>query len=305
MDRAVRGRTRRGLREATRDDYRRMLDQWAIPFFGRMRLTEIEPRDIKRYASSIAADGKAANTVRLALAPVKALLATAAEEGILRSNPSAGVRVVKPADDLPETATVKALTGDELQRLLGAVPDDWLLLVRFLAQTGTRISEALALTWADIDFGDRRVSIRKRLYRGEDRADEDQLRASADQNLHRPRAGPLGGSGLELQSCPRLRFRFLRPYRRGARSLSGLPCRQGSGEAGRGPVGRSPYAPAYVRDISLSARLERQAGADVPGASLASVHALDLCPSPARGLAGTAVRSVALRQPLGRDKRRE
>jgi integrase len=160
------GRTKRGIRDATRDDYRRTLEQLAIPFFGRMRLTEIEPRDIKRYASSVAATGKAANTVRLALAPVKALLATAAEEGILRSNPSSGVRLAYRTEDTSEASVVKALTERELQQLLDELPAEWLLLVRFLAHTGTRISEALALSWEDVDFGNRRILIRRRLYRG-------------------------------------------------------------------------------------------------------------------------------------------
>ena len=160
------GRTKRGVREATRDDYRRTLDQRAIPFFGRMRLAEIEPRDIKRYASSIASQGKSANTVRLSLAPVKALLATAVEDGLIRSNPSMGVRFVCPAGDASETKVVKALAEEELQRLLGEVPDESILLVRLLAYTGTRISEALALTWADIDLGRRRIKIERRIYRG-------------------------------------------------------------------------------------------------------------------------------------------
>jgi integrase/recombinase XerD len=46
------------------------------------------------------------------------------------------------------------------------VPAPYRLLAEFLAQTGLRISEALALTKADIDFGQRRVSVSKRLYKG-------------------------------------------------------------------------------------------------------------------------------------------
>jgi integrase len=43
-----------------------------------------------------------------------------------------------------------------------ATPPEWRLLVEFIAQTGLRIGEALALRWADIDFGRRRL----RVYRG-------------------------------------------------------------------------------------------------------------------------------------------
>src|SRR5205085_6100787 len=79
------GRTSRGLRQATREDYGRQLGidpatgqpfepaRGAIAFFGRTRLAEIEPRQLKRYAASIAARGVSAHTVRLALAPLKVL----------------------------------------------------------------------------------------------------------------------------------------------------------------------------------------------------------------------------------------
>jgi integrase len=50
--------------------------------------------------------------------------------------------------------------------VLGHVPDRCALLIETLAQTGLRISEALALTKADIDFGRRRLSVSERLYRG-------------------------------------------------------------------------------------------------------------------------------------------
>ena len=46
-------------------------------------LRDIRPLDVKRYASEVAAKGLAPNSVRLALAPVKALFATAVEEGSL------------------------------------------------------------------------------------------------------------------------------------------------------------------------------------------------------------------------------
>jgi integrase len=140
-----------------------------LRFFGQMRLVEIEPRDVKAYATEVAKRGVKPNTVRLQLAPVKALLATAVEEGLIRSNPSAGLRLVTNGhaaveDAEPEKA--KALTEDELRALLAAVPDESRLLLTLLAQAGLRISEALPLRWGDIDFGRRRLLVRRSLSRG-------------------------------------------------------------------------------------------------------------------------------------------
>jgi hypothetical protein len=79
------GRTARGLREQTRREYRRALgldeegnvrddNGGAVAYFGRRRLAEIEPRDVKAYVAHVAERGVARDTIRLAVAPVRALL---------------------------------------------------------------------------------------------------------------------------------------------------------------------------------------------------------------------------------------
>ena len=49
-----------------------------------MPLAAIEPRDVKRYAAELAARGLAPGSVRNLVAPVRALLATAHEDGLIR-----------------------------------------------------------------------------------------------------------------------------------------------------------------------------------------------------------------------------
>jgi integrase len=61
---------------------------------------------------------------------------------------------------------VKALTEAELARLLAEVPERWLLLITLIAQCGLRASEALPLRWGDVDFGRRRLKIRRSLNKG-------------------------------------------------------------------------------------------------------------------------------------------
>jgi integrase len=92
------GRTTRGVGADTRKDYRKALERHAIPFLGSLKLAEIEPRDIKALAKKVGDSGVSVGTVRLQLAPVKALLADAFEEGLIRSNPAAGVRIARTRD---------------------------------------------------------------------------------------------------------------------------------------------------------------------------------------------------------------
>jgi integrase len=133
-----------------------------------MLISQIEPMHVRAFARAVSEKGLSPSSVRLALAPVKAALADAAEDGVIRSSPATSVRVPRPrllSDDQKERA--KALSSDEIATLLDKTADEWRPFVGFIAQTGVRIGEAVALEWGDLDFGRQRVSIRRRLYRGQ------------------------------------------------------------------------------------------------------------------------------------------
>jgi integrase len=142
------------------------MERWSIPYFRRFKLAEVEPPDVREFIGHLAAKGLKPGTVRAVLAPVKAMYATAVEDGAVRSNPTRDVRVGGQRADGEERA--KAMTRKELGRLLAALPEEWRLLFEFLAHTGLRISEAAGLTWADVEFGERaRVRVRQQDCRGE------------------------------------------------------------------------------------------------------------------------------------------
>ena len=162
-----RGRTSRGLSERTRRTYRRDLKRWAIPHFRGYRLEEVEPPDVRAFVTYLEGAGLRPASVRAILAPVKAMYATAVDDGAVRSNPTRDVRVGNPDDDT-EGREVRALTRAELARLLKHIPAQRRLLFELLAQTGLRISEAIGLTWADVEFGPGpRLIVRRQDCRGE------------------------------------------------------------------------------------------------------------------------------------------
>jgi integrase len=160
------GRSSRGVRPQTLADYRRDLERHAVPYFGRMRLAEVEPRHVKAFAKALAdrEPRPSPATIRRTLAPLKALFATALEEGVIRHNPAAGLRLTTP--DLREEDCAKALTDEELAAVIDATAPEWRILIRTLADTGLRIGEAIALRWEHVDFGRRRIMVRERRYKG-------------------------------------------------------------------------------------------------------------------------------------------
>jgi integrase len=164
------GRTSRGLSDTTRADYRRSIETYAISHFDvdrRLQLTEIEPPDIRRFIATLEATGLAPSSVSKNLAPLRALFATAVEDGALRSNPTVGVRINRRRGEDAEEPEAKALTTLELAALLGTLPDRWRLFFELLAHSGLRISEALGLDRGDIEFGAQpRLHVRRQFYRG-------------------------------------------------------------------------------------------------------------------------------------------
>jgi integrase len=112
----------------------------------------------------------AVGTVRGHVAAVKVLLATAVEDGLIRHNPATGVRIARPGGvELARDSTEqrRALDSDELTRFLAACDAEWEPFFRLLAMTGLRISEALELRWRDVDFGAKRLRVRRQVYEGQ------------------------------------------------------------------------------------------------------------------------------------------
>ena len=102
---------------------------------------------------------------------VSAMYATAVDDGLVRSNPIAGVRIPavarEPRRGRPKA---KALTRADLAVLLAAIPADRRLFFEFLAHTGLRISETIGLRWQHIELGEcPRVEVREQVYNGQRR----------------------------------------------------------------------------------------------------------------------------------------
>jgi integrase len=129
-----------------------------------MRLKDIEAQDIRAYVKHLREQGARPPTIREALVPLKAMLAMAAEDGHIASNPCQGIRLdVGTASG----GNRRAMTRAELKLVLAAVPEEWQPFFTFLVQTGLRIPEVVGLQWQDVDLGTRpHITVQRQCYQG-------------------------------------------------------------------------------------------------------------------------------------------
>ena len=162
-----------GVRPATASEYRRDLETYVLPRIGASRMGSLDARRVRRLAydlreeqTSRAPKGRSWSTVRRILAPLSVMLSAAAEDGVIPAKP--WPRLPTPRRDPLKR---RHLTVEELGRLLAVMPTPVdRLLVRFLAETGLRVSELKALRWDDLAFNGEpavRVMRRHRLLDGE------------------------------------------------------------------------------------------------------------------------------------------
>lgn len=151
------------FREDTRADYRRDLDRYVLPQLGGLKLSEVTPRHVAKWVAWLADEKQqdrylADQTVERIVTILRAMFRTALEEEVVATNPTRDVRLPKRDEarriergaDLDDEEPARALTTEQLATFLTVTPQRYRLLMRLLAATGLRISEALALRWADV-----------------------------------------------------------------------------------------------------------------------------------------------------------
>jgi integrase len=225
------GRTSRGFSNTSREDYKRALEHHAIPFFRGWRLADVEPPDVRRLVRELEGKGLSSASVLKNLVPLKAMFATAVEDGALRANPTAGVRVNRRRDDAEEEVEAKAMTRAQLAAVLAETPDEWRLFLELLAHTGLRISEALGLDWSDVELGKRpRLRVRRQFYRGtlkqlKTRAGRRDLPLSQDMSRKLWAARPARGEGPMFATRHGTRYsdRNIRRVLDGVTERAGVP----------------------------------------------------------------------------------
>jgi integrase len=139
-------RTTLDLKPGTRRTYRQLLDNQVLPTFGRSTLAGIDRLAVREWVASLVESGLSPSRIRNAHQVLAQVFAAAVEGGRLARNPAAGVRLPKRVD-----REMLFLDGAQVEQLADAIAPHYRVLVYFLAYTGLRFGEAVALKWKRLD----------------------------------------------------------------------------------------------------------------------------------------------------------
>ena len=136
-----------GLSKASTEAYVGALKRKVYPVIGSVRLRDLKPSHVARVLTAMQDDGLSNAYQHTASKAMSAVFKAAMADGLIGSNPALSVKVRRGGHKAKVVPN-----RDQVAALIEACEDKRLkALVATLAYTGCRISEALGLTWADVD----------------------------------------------------------------------------------------------------------------------------------------------------------
>lgn len=151
------------VRQSTYDNYMLWIENHIIPELGHIELSKLETDDIQKLYSGMIEKGMSPASIQKVHQIVRSSLAKAVEKRVLIYNPSDAT--VRPS--VGQTKA-KAMTEKEMHKFVDLVNQEdvrWKAAFLVLLGTGLRIGELLALTWKDINFKEKTISVNKGLSR--------------------------------------------------------------------------------------------------------------------------------------------
>lgn len=132
--------------------------------FGRKHICDIKKSDILRFYNDLQDEGLKYSTIKTFHCMIVPCLELAVEDDVLRKNPGRGC--LREFENDADART--ALTGKEQEELLGFVRESnvyaaYYPMLVFMIGTAVRCGEAIGLTWKDVDFKKREISVNHQL----------------------------------------------------------------------------------------------------------------------------------------------
>lgn len=155
--------TRTNLKDSSRFAYTSNYDRWVRnTWLGKKQVKEIKKSDVLLFYKEKKQTLSDASVQSFASLIVSSL-ELAVDDGIILRNPAAGC-----SKELRKSKPREALLDEDVDNFFEyaqsrSTGKEFLLLIFFLLETGLRISEALGLTWEDLDISNGLVKVEKQL----------------------------------------------------------------------------------------------------------------------------------------------
>jgi integrase len=145
------------LKPGSQDTYRSLIYNHILPFFGDTLLDEVSVQQVQRFVNQVSPQSVVSVLGAFRSIWRRALLWGKASHDLF---PKKGIKLpeVLPTEREP-------FTDEEVNQIIEAANEPQRTLYWIVAETGVRISEALALKVEDIDFSTGRLRVRKNLNR--------------------------------------------------------------------------------------------------------------------------------------------
>ena len=148
------------LKTSTANHYHNALRAYVVPSFGKRQVSLIGRYDVETFLAE-QAKKYSRNTLRSMRAALGILLSWAVSCEWIAKNPCSGVKLPRGGKRVVRTV----LKPEEVAAIAGELEEPYATLVLFLATTGLRIGEAIAVQWED--FRGNLLRINRRIYDGD------------------------------------------------------------------------------------------------------------------------------------------
>ena len=145
------------LKPKTYDSYENALNRFIIPAFGKIKLNKIRPDSIQQLYNQLHKKGLSSTTIRIVHVTLSQAFDQAIKNDFIHTNPCKAT--VRPKS---EKKKVLAMTPQQQDAFVQhCTKSTFHRFFVFLLNTGLRLGEAQSLTWQDIDFNKKIVSVNK------------------------------------------------------------------------------------------------------------------------------------------------
>lgn len=143
-----------GVESGTRLTYQRLWDRTWGPLIGKVPANRVGQDDIRKAVNKLA-ETYSTKSLENQRGLLSGVLTRAVEKTYLPKNPVKGIKL--PRGNEGDAVEMRTLTRDEYLSIEAMMAPHYLPLLRFLAGTGARWGEAVALTVADVDLPNVRI----------------------------------------------------------------------------------------------------------------------------------------------------